>query len=91
MVVDLKGSLEVSDKLSFHMNYYFAGDRWSYFAGENREMENINDLNLGASYNINNAFSFSVKANNMMNQQYDLWYGHPAQGFNLMGGFTFRF
>ena len=89
--VDLKGSLEVSDKLSFNMNYYFAGDRWSYFVGENMEMENINDLNLGAAYKINKAFSFSVKANNMMNQQYDLWYGHPAQGFNIMGGFTFRF
>ena len=89
--VNLKGSLEVSEKLSFNMNYYFAGDRWSYFEGENREMESINDLNLGAAYRISDAFSFSLKGGNLMNQQYDLWYGHPSQGFNVMGGFTFRF
>jgi hypothetical protein len=89
--VDLKGSLEVSEKLSFSMNYYFAGERWSYYGGENLEMENINDLNLGVAYQISDAFSLSIKANNLMFQQYDLWYGHPAQGFNMMGGFTFRF
>lgn len=54
-------------------------------------MENINDLNLGAAYQISNAFSLSIKANNLMFQHYDLWYGHPAQGFNVMGGFTFCF
>ncbi len=89
--VELKGSLEVSDKLSFNMDYYFAGDRWSYYMGENREMEQINDLSLGAAYRISEAFSFGMRAGNLMNQQYDLWYGHPSQGFNVMGGFTFRF
>jgi len=91
MEIDLKGVLEVSEQLRFSMNYYFAGERWSYYEGENLQMENINDLNLGAAYQISNAFSLSIKANNLMFQHYDLWYGHPAQGFNVMGGFTFRF
>jgi hypothetical protein len=89
--IELTGSLEVNENLHFSMNYYFANDRWSYYEGQNSEMDNINDLNMGASYRISDAFSFSVKANNMMNQQYDLWYGHPSQGFSLMGGFTFLF
>ena len=91
MEIDLKGVLEVSEQLRFSMNYYFAGERWSYYEGENLQMENINDLNLGAAYQISNAFSLSIKANNLMFQHYDLWYGHPAQGFNVMGGFTFCF
>ncbi len=89
--IELTGSLEVNENLHFSMNYYFASDRWSYYEGQNREMDDISDLNLWAAYRISDAISFSVKANNMMNQQYDLWYGHPAQGFSLMGGFTFLF
>jgi outer membrane cobalamin receptor len=54
-------------------------------------MDNINDLNLGAHYNINESFSIQLKANNLLLQKYDIWYGYPAQGFNVMGGFTFKF
>lgn len=89
--IDLKGTLEIREKLRLFMNYYFAGDRWSYYEGSDIEMDVINDLNLGATYQISNAFSLSMKANNLMFQKYDLWYGHPAQGFNMTGGVTFRF
>lgn len=89
--VDLRATLDVMSNLKFTMNYYFAGDRWTYYNGENLEMEHINDLNLGAVYQINHAFSLTLRANNLMMQKYDLWYGHPAQGFNASGGFTFQF
>lgn len=89
--IDLQGTLEIREKLRLFMNYYFAGDRWSYYEGSDIEMDVINDLNLGATYQISNAFSLSMKANNLMFQKYDLWYGHPAQGFNMTGGVTFRF
>ena len=89
--IDLRATLDVMSNLKFTMNYYFAGERWTYFNGQNLEMENINDLNLGATYQINEAFSLNLRANNLMMQHYDLWYGHPAQGFNASGGFTFQF
>jgi len=89
--VDLRASLTATDQLKFTFNYFFAGDRWSYYDGANREMDNINDLNLGAIYNITDAFSLNIRANNLLSQKYDIWYGHPAQGFNASGGFTFRF
>jgi len=89
--VDLRATLDVISNLKFTMNYYFAGERWTYFNGQNLEMESINDLNLGAVYQINDAFSLNLRANNLMLQKYDLWYGHPAQGFNASGGFTFQF
>ena len=73
------------------LGYYFANDRWTIANGQSVEMDNINDLNAGAIYNVNSMFSINVKANNLLNQSYDVWYGHPAQGINLMGGFTFKF
>ena len=91
MEIDLKGSLAVNDRLHFNIGYYFLGDRWSYFNGSNQKMDNINDLNLGASYKINDTFSINLKGCNLINQQYDLWYGHPAQGISLMGGLTLLF
>lgn len=88
---DVRATLEATDRLQFSLNYYFAGDRWSYFDGENVKMTSINDLNLGAVYEINNAFSIYLRANNVLFCKYDVWYGHPAQGFNATGGFTFKF
>lgn len=89
--IDVRASIEAMENLKFIVGYYFAGDRWSYFEGENIEMDAINDLNIGAIYTINNTFSLNLKANNLLSQKYDIWYGHPAQGFNAMGGFTFTF
>lgn len=88
---DIRATLDIIDDLRFTLNYYFAGDRWSYTGGSNVKMDNINDLNAGLVYRINDAFSVNVKANNLLFRKYDIWYGHPAQGFNAMGGFTFTF
>lgn len=88
---DIRTTFSAMRNLRFTLNYYFAGDRWSYFNGANVKMNNINDLNLGAVYDINDSFAINLKANNLLFQKYDIWYGHPAQGFNAMGGFTFKF
>lgn len=89
--VDARASLEAMENLKFTLGYYFAGDRWSYYNGSNVEMDAINDLNVGAIYSITDAFSLNVKVNNLLSQKYDIWYGHPAQGLNASGGFTFTF
>lgn len=88
---DIRATFEAMSNLKFTLNYYFLGDRWSYFDGANVKMGNINDLNFGAVYDINDSFAINLKANNLLFQKYDIWYGHPAQGFNAMGGFTFKF
>lgn len=88
---DIRASLEIISNLKLTLNYYLAGDRWTNFEGENIKMDNINDLNLGAVYNINDSFSLNLKANNILSHRYDIWYGYPAQGINVAGGFTFKF
>jgi len=54
-------------------------------------MDAINDLNLGGVYEISDAFSLSLRVNNLLSQKQDIWYGHPAQGLNVSGGLSFKF
>ncbi len=88
---DIQGTFAVTNQVKLMLGYYFANGRWTIANGQSVEMDNINDLNAGAIYNVNNMFSMNVKANNLLNQSYDVWYGHPSQGVNVMGGFTFKF
>jgi hypothetical protein len=94
---DIKATLDIISNLKLTLNYYLASDRWTFseridnFERVNVKMDNINDLNLGAVYDINDSFSLNVKANNLFSQRYDIWYGYPAQGINIAGGFTFKF
>ncbi|MDD3899940.1 MAG: TonB-dependent receptor [Dysgonamonadaceae bacterium] len=87
----LAATYNASNNLKFTLNYYYANDRWSYLRGENVKMNNINDLNIGASYLITPKLSLNLKANNLLSQEYDIWYGYPAQGLNMMGGVTLKF
>lgn len=88
---DVRVTMQTSDEVKFTVDYYLASGRWSFFNGENVKMKNINDLNAGVVYNITDAISLNVRAHNILSKKYDIWYGHPAQTFNILGGFTFQF
>lgn len=55
------------------------------------KMKDINDLNLTATYAVNSYLSVYGKFNNILSQDYDLWYGYPAQKANFMVGVTVKF
>jgi len=88
---DVRVVIQTSDEVKFTVDYYLASGRWSFFNGENVKMKNINDLNAGVVYNITDAISLNIRAHNILSKKYDIWYGHPAQTFNILGGFTFQF
>jgi len=54
-------------------------------------MKSINDVSLTGTYTLDETFSFFARANNLLNQRYDIWYGYPAQGIRLMGGVSVKF
>ncbi|MDX1444787.1 hypothetical protein [Lishizhenia sp.] len=67
---------------------------------ENAELEDgiysvalgtIVDANLGFEYRYNKRFSAYINFNNFAAQRYNRWYNYPVQGFQVLGGFTFRF
>lgn len=80
------------DKLAVDVNYYLATGRYTQLGGnEEVILNNINELNIRGMYNINKTFSVNVQLNNVLFQKYDIYYGYPAQGFNLMGGINVNF
>lgn len=55
------------------------------------DMKNINEVNLGAEYNIIPLFSIFARVNNIFNQKYETLPGYPLQGINILGGFALTF
>jgi hypothetical protein len=55
------------------------------------DMKNVSFLNVQGNCTLNEYVSVFVKVNNVFFQKYDLWYGYPAQKFNLMGGINLKF
>lgn len=51
----------------------------------------VADVNLGLEYRYNKRISAFLQCNNIAAQRYKRWYNAPVQGFQVMGGVTFRF
>lgn len=78
--------------LALDLDYYLATDRYSATRrGEDIKLDNINELNLRATYTFSPTIGVNVRLNNLLAQKYDIYYGYPAQGFNLMAGVNLNF
>ena len=53
--------------------------------------DSINDLHIGASYNVFKGVSVYAQVHNLLNKKYQYYLGYPAEGFNFLGGLSFRF
>ncbi|MDR2692437.1 MAG: TonB-dependent receptor, partial [Dysgonamonadaceae bacterium] len=54
-------------------------------------MKDAHDLSVKANYAVTPFFSVNLSANNLLFRKYDVWYGYPAQEFNIMAGITIMF
>ena len=54
-------------------------------------MSDISDLHIGASYNVFKGVSIYAQVHNLLNKKYQYYLGYPAEGFNFLGGLSFRF
>ncbi|GAB6395010.1 MAG: TonB-dependent receptor [Bacteroidales bacterium] len=74
------------------LSYYLAAGRKTLLSdGEIAKMKNISELNFTGSYTFNDTFGVYLKLNNLLFQQYELFYGYPLQGFNAMAGININF
>ncbi|MDR1370722.1 MAG: TonB-dependent receptor [Dysgonamonadaceae bacterium] len=71
--------------------YHLETGRKALLSASAENMKNMNDLGVSGTYTINDTFSIFAKANNLLFQKYDLFYGYPARDFNIMGGISIRF
>ncbi|WP_066224798.1 hypothetical protein [Formosa haliotis] len=65
-------------------------------SGSNQTTETISlkgyiDLNINGGYNLNNRFTVYLKLNNIANQSYQRWSNYNVQGFQILGGATYKF
>jgi len=75
------------------LNYHLEAGRkaWSVLSSKKHTIEDIHDLSLRANYTLNSTVSFFAKANNLLFQKYDIYYGYPAQNFNIIVGAGIKF
>lgn len=79
------------DNLILTANYAFEGGRKTYFLGESVKMDAINELSFKANYSVLDWFSIYAKANNILNQKYERYYGYTLQGISVLGGVSLKF
>jgi len=92
---ELNADVKPIDKLTISLNYLLAGGRKAFVlsGAENSSvsMKDLNELNFRGEYQITDWVSVNARLNNVLNQKYELQYGYPLQGFNVLGGIGFKF
>ncbi len=94
-VAEFNADIRPIDKLILSLNYTYAGGRKTYAqtteSNSMVSMKDVNELSVKGTYQVTNWLSVYAKANNILNQKYELQYGYPLQGFNALGGLSFKF
>ena len=92
---------QLSDKLSMAANLFYWGSRQdtTHFEGlffpepitPNVTLDAFLDANFKIAYDITNQFGAFVKINNIANNSYNRWNHYPVQGFQILGGVSYKF
>ncbi|MBR5532011.1 MAG: hypothetical protein IKU59_01700 [Bacteroidales bacterium] len=81
--------------LTINANFYMGMGRGYRYQNEYgnvfEKMSDIYDLNLGANYSLNKMISFYLQWNNILSQNYDIYYGMPAQRMHFLLGASIKF
>lgn len=59
--------------------------------GQNKRLDAVNNLYLGADYNLYNGIFIYARANNLLNKKYMYYLDYMEQGTSFIGGLSFRF
>ncbi|MDR2622400.1 MAG: hypothetical protein LBC48_07440 [Dysgonamonadaceae bacterium] len=93
-----KPQFEAETDVYFHapniplrMDLTFKGQFGRKLFSEEPSMRDVYDLSIKTSYAFAPFFSVYLATNNLFFQKYDIWYGYPAQKFNIMGGISVMF
>ena len=61
------------------------------FSNETFEMNNIINLNLSSSYELNDNINIHLNIDNILNKYNELFFMYPQLGANVMSGLTWKF
>lgn len=89
---DFGANVKILNDFSITTQFLFQDGRYARLTdGIATAMLPIMDLNIGASYAYRDWLSLFLKANNLLNKKYDIYYGYKTQGLNVMAGIAFSF
>jgi hypothetical protein len=98
----LRGTYDMFDKFVFNLDLTMQGGRKAkLYAAEDGSLERngvhykklgfLADVNLGFEYRYSKRFSAFIQLNNLAAQKYLRYNNYPVQGFQILGGVTFKF
>jgi hypothetical protein len=87
----LNTDVHINDNLTASVNMYYEGVRYAKLGELAIPMNDKVDINLGIAYSYNNWLTVFGKINNLINNQYQNYYGYDVQGTNMMIGAAFSF
>lgn len=93
----LSASTQIIPKLDLSINYYLGAGREGLVLNSNstkfipEEMNDINELNLNATYALLDKLSIWGEVNNILNRKYEIFQGYPTHGIRFMLGASYRF
>ncbi|MCI2229857.1 hypothetical protein MC378_11825 [Polaribacter sp. MSW13] len=88
-----------SDKWYATSNIFYVSDRESVIYNDaypssikgTKWLANFVDINLNGGYHFNDKFSAFLKLNNILNSNYQRFANFDTQGFQVLGGITYKF
>jgi hypothetical protein len=85
------------EKLYAELDFITLGKRYASSIDNNEtlgavvELDPVYDLNLKLEYKYSDILSFFLHGYNLINQHYYFWNQYKSQGFNLLGGLSYKF
>ena len=89
--MDFNTSFNVTKELAFSLNAFYESERHAKLGNYSRAMDPKLDINIGASYTYLDWLTFFARANNLLNNRYENFYGYRVQGLNAMVGASVSF
>ena len=94
---------QIGEKWFAGVNLFYVGEREDFetqvvefvapseFPATLITLDSYFDANAHIGHRLNDQFSIFVKAANIANNNYQRWANYPVQGFQVLGGATYKF
>lgn len=100
----LKLTYDVNEKLALNTTFLYQGGRYAMVYNDGPfwiakypprydavKMKDVLDLGLGFDYRLNDQLGVFVKADNLLNQKYQLYFDYPVTGIEFFAGLKMTF
>lgn len=97
--LEFKGQAEfrfINDRIKFTPELFVTDRQWASILDANSglkkdiRLNNRIELNAGLDVWVSKKFGFYAKANNLLNNKYEQWYGFPSLGIHVQGGLLLK-